>query len=44
MKILKDVFYSDEEISAKSLDASIPDGKTEAVFMYMHGGGLERGD
>jgi len=44
MRILKDVFYSDEQISAKTLDASIPDGKTEAVFMYMHGGGLERGD
>ncbi len=44
MKIFKDVFYSNEEITAKSLDAYIPDGKTEAVFMYMHGGGLEKGD
>lgn len=44
MKILKDIFYGNEEISSKSLDAYIPEGKVEAVFMYMHGGGLEKGD
>ena len=44
MKIIKDVYYSNDQISAKALDAYIPDGKTNAVFMYMHGGGLEKGD
>ena len=44
MKIIKDVYYSNDQISAKTLDAYIPDGKTNAVFMYMHGGGLEKGD
>lgn len=44
MKTIKDVFYSDVTNPAKVLDAYIPEDKTEAVFMYMHGGGLERGD
>lgn len=44
MKTIKDVFYSDGTNPAKVLDAYIPEGKAEAVFMYMHGGGLEKGD
>lgn len=44
MRTLKDIFYSDDKIGAKSLDVYLPDGECKAVFVYIHGGGIERGD
>ena len=44
MKLLKDIYYSEEEISEKSLDIYIPDGECKAAFLYIHGGGIEHGD
>ena len=43
MRIYRDLFYSDEQISAKTLDVYLPDGQPRALFLYMHGGGLEKG-
>ena len=40
MKILKDVFYTEEEVASKILDVYLPEGDPDAVFLYMHGGGL----
>ena len=40
MKILKDVFYTEEEVASKVLDVYLPEGDPDAVFLYMHGGGL----
>lgn len=44
MKILKDIYYSEEKDGARSLDVYLPDGECKAVFLYIHGGGIERGD
>lgn len=43
MKILKDIYYSEEKIAEKSLDVYLPDGECRAVFLYIHGGGIEAG-
>lgn len=43
MKIIRNIPYA-EENSAQELDVYMPDGKTDKVFLYFHGGGLERGD
>ena len=43
MRVLKDIYYSLDEIKEKTLDAYIPDGDIKAVFLYMHGGGLTCG-
>ena len=43
MKILKDIYYSEEKIAEKSLDVYLPDGECKAVFLYIHGGGIEAG-
>ncbi len=44
MKVLSDIFYGNEKIPEKTLDAYIPDGDCRAVFLYIHGGGIEHGD
>ncbi len=44
MKILKDVFYSNDKIPEKTLDFYIPEGQTKAVMLYMHGGGIVEGN
>lgn len=38
MKVLKDVSYGEKE--RNTLDVMMPDGKVEAFFVYIHGGGL----
>ena len=43
MKELLDVQYSNEH-KRQILDAFIPDGKADAVFIYFHGGGLVNGN
>ena len=43
MKIIRDIPYA-EESAAQELDVYMPEGKAEKVFLYFHGGGLERGD
>ena len=44
MKLLKDIYYSEDSIPEKSLDVYLPDEECKAVFLYIHGGGIERGD
>ena len=44
MRILKDIYYTEEKDGARSLDVYLPDGECNAVFLYIHGGGIERGD
>jgi hypothetical protein len=39
MKIIKDIFYKE----GQALDIYLPDTKSFKVFLYFHGGGLERG-
>ena len=42
MKVIRDIPYADD-FEAQELDVYIPDGVAEKVFLYFHGGGLERG-
>ena len=42
MKIINDVAYGN--LDAQKLDVYLPDAEAESVFLYFHGGGLERGD
>ena len=45
MKAVKDIPYvTDECVGRRVLDVYLPDGETQAVFVYFHGGGLEFGD
>ena len=44
MKLLKDIYYSEESIPEKSLDVYLPDEECKAAFLYIHGGGIEAGD
>ncbi len=43
MRLLKDIYYSGERDDRKTLDVYIPDGECKAVFLYIHGGGIEAG-
>lgn len=43
MKELKDIYYTSAEDVMQSLDVYLPEEKPEAIFLYMHGGGIERG-
>ncbi len=43
MKKVSNIYYSVEKNEEKTLDIYIPDGDARAVFLYMHGGGLESG-
>ena len=44
MRVLKDIYYSEEENELKALDVYIPGGESKGVFLYVHGGGIESGD
>ncbi len=44
MKVLKDIYYGKEHIPQKTLDVYIPENGCKAVFLYIHGGGMEKGD
>ncbi len=44
MRTIKDIYYAGVEDAMRSLDVYLPDEKAEAVFLYMHGGGLEHGN
>lgn len=44
MKVLKNIFYSDDETPSRVLDVYLPEGDPDAVFLYIHGGGLEKED
>ena len=43
MRLIKDVPYAENDVS-QLLDLYLPEAKAEGVFVYFHGGGLERGD
>ena len=43
MKFLKNVYYSDDNDELKTLNVYIPSGECKAVFLYIHGGGIETG-
>ena len=43
MKVIRDIPYAEGALSSE-LDVYMPDGEASAVFLYFHGGGLERGD
>ena len=42
MKIVRDIPYA-EDFPLQNLDVFMPEGKADKVFLYFHGGGLERG-
>ncbi len=44
MRVLTDIFYGEQRTADKSLDLYIPSGECRAVLLYMHGGGIEKGD
>ena len=44
MKTKLDIYYTNDLDKARTLDIYLPDGKPEAIFLYMHGGGLDHGD
>ncbi len=44
MKTLRNIYYSKEQNELKSLDVYIPDRECKAVFLHIHGGGIESGD
>ncbi len=43
MKHVTNVYYTDACIPEQSMDIHLPSGECRAVFLYMHGGGLENG-
>ena len=43
MKLIQDIAYSDIGHPRQKLDLYLPDAKEFSVFIYFHGGGLERG-
>ena len=43
MRVLEDIYYTQERNEMQMLDVYLPDGRPDAVFMFMHGGGLTRG-
>lgn len=43
MKTLENIAYG-KKSSAQRLDVYLPDGDTLGVFVYFHGGGIEKGD
>lgn len=43
MKTINNVYYAGVEDAARTLDVYLPSGKPEAIFLYMHGGGLDHG-
>lgn len=43
MRSYLDVCYISEADGVRMLDAFLPDGKPDSVFLYIHGGGLDHG-
>lgn len=43
MRTYLDLYYSGIEDAARALDVYLPDEKPEAIFLYIHGGGLDHG-
>ena len=43
MRSYLDVCYTSEADGVRVLDAFLPDGKPDSVFLYIHGGGLDHG-
>ena len=43
MKTLRDIYYTEDNDAERSLDIYLPDGECKAVFLYIHGGGIEHG-
>ena len=43
MKTIENLRYGNDDAS-QALDIYLPEGQAESVFLYFHGGGLERGD
>ncbi len=44
MKLIKDICYGKSKHPEQYLDLYLPDSDEFKVFVYMHGGGMERGD
>ena len=44
MRMLRDIRYGEDKVDKKRLDVYFADGKCKAVFLYIHGGGIENGD
>lgn len=44
MRIYKNISYNDKGRDINKLDVYTPDGDCEAVFLYIHGGGIEHGN
>lgn len=43
MQVTENILYG-AEASDQALDVYLPEGEARDVFVYFHGGGLERGD
>jgi len=43
MKTIENLCYANDDAS-QALDIYLPEASVESVFLYFHGGGLERGD
>ena len=43
MKVIQDIFYTNEKDLNRSLDIYLPDCESFPVFVYFHGGGIEGG-
>lgn len=44
MKVIKDICYSSIGHESQKLDLYLPESEEFSVFVYFHGGGLEKGD
>ncbi len=44
MKLIKDICYGKCDFDSRKLDIYLPDAEEFPVFIYFHGGGIERGD
>ena len=44
MRVIEDVYYTNEKSSLQSLDLYLPDGDSFPVVIYFHGGGIVSGD
>lgn len=44
MKVIKDICYSDDASRDRVCDIYLPESEKFSVFIYFHGGGLEKGD
>ena len=44
MEMIENVFYTDNNSLSQALDIYLPDAENFPVFVYFHGGGIEKGD